>query len=68
MCEGNFYLLKKLLISAPIFKIVDPNEDFVARIDACKERPGGVLTRMSMWFVMNLRSLRSMKKIMLHMT
>jgi hypothetical protein len=38
-------LLKELLTSAPILKIVDPNEDFVVCTDACKEGLGGVLTQ-----------------------
>jgi hypothetical protein len=28
-CENNFNLLKKLLTSAPVLKIADPNESFV---------------------------------------
>jgi hypothetical protein len=35
--------LKNLLTSAPILKVVDPNEDFIVCIDACKEGLGGVL-------------------------
>jgi hypothetical protein len=42
-CEDNFNLLKELLTSAPILNIVDPNENFVVCIDACKERLGGVM-------------------------
>jgi hypothetical protein len=42
-CEENFNLLKELLTSAPVFKIVDPNEIFVVCTDACKEGLGGVL-------------------------
>jgi hypothetical protein len=37
--------LKELLTSAPILKIVDPNENFVVCTDACKEGLGGVLTQ-----------------------
>jgi hypothetical protein len=37
--------LKELLTSAPIFKIVDPNENFVVCIDVCKEGLVGVLTQ-----------------------
>jgi hypothetical protein len=44
-CEENFNSLKELLTSAPILKIVDPNENFVVCTDACKERLGGVLTQ-----------------------
>jgi hypothetical protein len=43
-CEENFNLLKDLLTSAPIMKIVDPNENFVVCRDACKEGLGVVLT------------------------
>jgi hypothetical protein len=38
-------LLKGLLTSEPILKIVDPNESFVVCTDACKEGLGGVLTQ-----------------------
>jgi hypothetical protein len=37
--------LKQLLTSAPILRIVDPNEDFMVCIDACKEGLGGVLSQ-----------------------
>jgi hypothetical protein len=36
-CEKNFNLLKELLTSAPMLKIVDPNESFVVCTNACKE-------------------------------
>jgi hypothetical protein len=42
-CEKNFNLLKELLTSAPVLKIVDPNESFLVCTDACKEGLGGVL-------------------------
>ena len=44
-CEENFNLLKELLTSTPILNIVDPNENFVVCIDACKEGLSGVLTQ-----------------------
>jgi hypothetical protein len=44
-CEENFNLLKELLTSAPVLKIVDPNESFVVYTNACKEGLGGVLTQ-----------------------
>jgi hypothetical protein len=44
-CEKNFNLLKELLTSAPMLKIVDPNESFVVCTDACKEGLGGVLMK-----------------------
>jgi hypothetical protein len=44
-CEENFNLLKELLTSAPVLKIVDPNESFVVCTDACKEGLGGFLTQ-----------------------
>jgi hypothetical protein len=40
-CERGFRHLKHLLISSPILRIVDPYEDFVVCIDACKEGLGG---------------------------
>jgi hypothetical protein len=44
-CEKSFQHLKQLLTSAPILSIVDPNEDFIVCIDACKEGLGGVLSQ-----------------------
>jgi hypothetical protein len=43
-CENSFQLLKQLLTSAPIFRITDPNMDFMVCTDACKEGLGGVLS------------------------
>ena len=37
--------MKKLLTSAPILRIADPNEDFIVCTDACKEGLGGVLSQ-----------------------
>jgi hypothetical protein len=39
-CEESFQQLKGILTSAPILNIADPNEDFVACTDACKEGLG----------------------------
>jgi hypothetical protein len=44
-CEKSFQHLKKLLTSAPIIRIGDPNEDFMVCTDACKEGLGGVLSQ-----------------------
>jgi hypothetical protein len=44
-CEENFNVLKELLTSALVLKIVDPNEIFLVCIYACKEGLGGVLTQ-----------------------
>jgi hypothetical protein len=41
--EKNFNMLKKLLTSGPVLKIVDPNESFVVCTDTCKEGIVGVL-------------------------
>jgi hypothetical protein len=42
-CENNFNLLKELLNSALVLKIVDPNESFVVCTDTCKEGIGAIL-------------------------
>jgi hypothetical protein len=42
-CERSFQQLKKLLTSAPILRIANPNEYFMVCIDACTEGLGGVL-------------------------
>jgi hypothetical protein len=44
-CKRSFQHLKSLLTSALILRIVDPNEDFVVCIDACKEGLDGVLSQ-----------------------
>jgi hypothetical protein len=44
-CEKSFQHLKKLLTSAPILRIADPNEDFIVCIDDCKEGLGGCLSQ-----------------------
>jgi hypothetical protein len=44
-CENNFNMLNELLTSAPVLKIVDPNEIFVVCTKTCKEGLGGVLTQ-----------------------
>jgi hypothetical protein len=44
-CEEKFNLLKELLSSAPILKVIDPNENCVVCTDACKKGLGGVLTQ-----------------------
>ena len=36
-CEKSFQHLKKLLPSAPILRIANPNEEFIVCTDACKE-------------------------------
>ena len=43
-CEENIRRLKELLTSAPVLKIIRPNENFVVCTDACKQGIGGVLT------------------------
>ena len=47
-CEETFQLLKESLTSAPIIKILDPNEDFVVCTNSRKEGLGGYLTWMDM--------------------
>jgi hypothetical protein len=44
-CENNFNILKELLTSAPVLKIVNPNESFVECTNSCKEGLGGFLTQ-----------------------
>jgi hypothetical protein len=44
-CEISFQHLKHLLTSAPILRIVDPNEDFIVCTYACKKGLGGVLSQ-----------------------
>jgi hypothetical protein len=44
-CEKSFQHLKQLLTSAPILRIIDPDEDFIVCTDACNEGLGGVLSQ-----------------------
>jgi hypothetical protein len=41
--EDNFQCLKDFLTSAPILKVVYPDENYFVCIDACKEGLGGIL-------------------------
>ena len=44
-CETSFQKLKEMLTSAPVLKIVKPDENFMVCIDACQQGIGGVLTQ-----------------------
>jgi hypothetical protein len=44
-CVRSFQHLKSFFTSASIFRIIDPNEDFVVCTDACKEGSDGFLTQ-----------------------
>jgi hypothetical protein len=44
-CEESFHHLKDLLTSAPIFKVVYSDEDFIVCTYTCKEGLSGVLTQ-----------------------
>ena len=44
-CEDSFKMLKTLITSAPILRIVDLNKDFIVCTDACNDGLGGVLTQ-----------------------
>ena len=44
-CEESSQQLKRILTSAPIMNILDPNTYFFVCIDACKEGLGGVLSQ-----------------------
>jgi len=43
ICEKRFQLLKKILTSALILKIANPNKDFVLFTDACRKGLGRIL-------------------------
>ena len=44
-CEESFKMLKTLLTTATVLRIVDPNKEFVVCTDACNDGLGGVLTQ-----------------------
>jgi hypothetical protein len=54
--------LKHLLTSAPILRIVDPNEDFIVCTDACKEGLGGVLNQNGYVVCFESRKLKDHEK------
>ena len=62
-CEDNFNLLKALLTSALILKIVDPNENFVVARKGLVESS----LKMDMSLVMNPKNLKNMRGIIPHM-
>jgi len=44
-CQDNFDKLKRLLTTAPILRVANPDKDFTVCMDASKEGLGGVLTQ-----------------------
>jgi hypothetical protein len=61
-CKRSFQNLKKLLKSAPILRIVDPNEDFILCTDACKEGLSGVFTQNGFVICYESRKLKEHEK------
>jgi hypothetical protein len=62
-CEKSFQQLKKLLTSAPILRIVDPNEDSMVCTDACKEGLGGVLSQNGFVICFESRKLKEHERL-----
>ena len=62
-CEKSFEYLKKLLTSAPILRIADPNEDFIVCTDACKEGLGGVLSQNGFVICYESRKLKEHERL-----
>jgi hypothetical protein len=67
-CKENFQSFKDLLTSAPILKVAYPYEDFVVRIDACKEGLNGVLTQNGHVISYESRKFKEHEMIMPRMT
>jgi hypothetical protein len=61
-CEKSFQHLKKLLTRDSIQRIVNPNEDFIVCIDACKEGLGGVLIQNGFVICYESRKLKEHEK------
>jgi hypothetical protein len=61
-CEKSFQHLKKLLTSAPILMIADPNEELIVCLDACKEGLGGVLNQNGYVVCYETRKLKKIKR------
>jgi hypothetical protein len=57
-CEKSFQHLKKLLTSAPILRIGNPNEEFIVCTDACKDGLGGVLSQNGVFVCYESRKLK----------
>jgi hypothetical protein len=64
--ERSFQHLKQLLISSPILRIADPNEDFNVCIDACKEGPIGVLSQNGFCHVLWVKEVKGTWKTLCH--
>jgi hypothetical protein len=54
--------LKNLIKSAPILKVVDPNEDFIVCINACKEGIGGFISENGHMVCYESRKLKKHKR------
>jgi hypothetical protein len=59
----SFQQLKQLLTSAPIMKIVDPDEEFMVCTDACKEGLGGVLSQNGFMISFESKKLKEHKRL-----
>jgi hypothetical protein len=57
-CKKRFQHLKQLLTSAPILRIIDPNEGFIICTDACNEGLGGVLSQNGFFICYESRKLK----------
>jgi hypothetical protein len=55
--------LKSVLTSEPILRIVDPDQDFMVCMDACKEGFGGVLSNNGHLICYELRNLKEHERI-----
>jgi hypothetical protein len=66
-CEESFHLSKELLISAPILKVVDPNEIFLICTMHVKKDLVESSLIMDISLVMNLESVKNIRGIMPHM-
>ena len=55
--------MKQLLTSAPILRIVDPNEDFIVCTDTCKEGLGEVLSQNGFVVCYESRKLKERERL-----
>jgi hypothetical protein len=61
-CEKSFQHLKQLLTSAPILRIANPNEDFIACTNECNEGLGGVLNQKGFVICYESRKMKEHEK------
>ena len=61
-CETSFWKLKEMLTSAPVLKIVNPNENFMLCTNTYQQGIGGMLTQNGHVICYEFRMLKEHEK------